>query len=136
VRARPVTEQIAGGCIKSRNLVGELLDVSLTTLVSNPSNPAVLRNAKRQTRHSRDQFLQFAKQLGLVSISATLAWALPFRLPSFETEFGLREEGAADEKQKLTSQADRSGLRGCEVDRPCGGACLVTRRIWAVTWGH
>jgi hypothetical protein len=62
---------------------------------------------------SRYQFLQFAKQLGLVRVSATLAWPLPFRLPSFETEFAFREEVAGDEKQKFTNQVDRSGLRGC-----------------------
>ena len=38
-------------------------------------------------------------------VSAKLAWALPFGLPSFETEFELREEGAGDEKQKLCSIA-------------------------------
>lgn len=95
------------------NVGRELLDVSSKTLVSNPSNPAVHRCAKRLTRQSRDQLLQFAKQLDLVRVSATLASALPFRLPSFETEFELREEGAGDEKQRFTHQVNRSGLLGC-----------------------
>jgi len=68
VRARPVTEQIGGGCIKSRNVGREVLDVSLATLVGNPSNPAVRRCAKRPPDISRDQVLQFAKQLGLVKV--------------------------------------------------------------------